>query len=244
MSDTIIWISGATGGLGLGLAQTAPFPGARIINLSRREHPDYETVLFDLTQPETYCAVAESFDRELAHFKGKRAIFIHNALYNSAGFMSEADPSETTKAIQANAVAPQILGDLFLRAVKPGYESGLVLMSSAAARLPYAGHATYSAAKAAVEMWVRVVKLELAARSRETWVTAVRPGFVETPGSHFMGSLSEEVYPAGAMVAAALAQGGANVYTPEFAARQIWDALETRKAEPLLYFGTAVTANG
>ena len=125
MSDTLIWISGATGGIGLGLAQTAPFPGARIINLSRRDHPDYETVQFDLTQPDTYAAVGDSFARELANFKGRRAIFIHNALYQTAGFVAEADPREIAKAIQANAAAPLVLGDLFLRAVKPGYESGL-----------------------------------------------------------------------------------------------------------------------
>ena len=37
--STIVWISGATEGLGLGLAGTCPYPGARIINLSRRRHP-------------------------------------------------------------------------------------------------------------------------------------------------------------------------------------------------------------
>jgi len=241
MSDTIIWISGATEGIGLGLAQTAPFPDARIINLSRRIHPDYETVLLDLTKPETYQAVADSFERELADFKGKRAIFIHNANYKSAGFMSEADPVEIARTIQANGAAPQILGDMFLRAVKPGYESGLVMMSSASARIPYAGHALYSAAKASMEMWVRVVKLELEARGRETWVTAVRPGFVDTPGSRLMATKPPEVYPAAAAVAEALEKGGEGVYTPEFAARQIWEALLTRHDEPLLYFGKAVT---
>ena len=35
MSDTIIWITGATEGIGLALAQNQPFAGARIINLSR-----------------------------------------------------------------------------------------------------------------------------------------------------------------------------------------------------------------
>jgi len=244
MPETIIWISGATEGIGLGLAQNAPFPNARIINLSRRQHPDYETVLFDLTRPETYAAVGESFRRELDGFTGKRAIFIHNALYNAAGFVSEADPVEYARAIQANAVAPQILGDLFLRAVGSGYESGLVLMSSASARIPYAGHAAYSAAKAAVEMWVKVVKLELESRGRSTWITAVRPGFVATPGAQYMATLPAEVYPAASEVAGALARGGESVYTPEFAARQIWDALLTRNDEALLYFGKAVTSAG
>lgn len=37
VSDTIVWISGATEGVGLGLARTVPYPGARVINLSRRQ---------------------------------------------------------------------------------------------------------------------------------------------------------------------------------------------------------------
>ena len=59
MSDTVVWISGATDGIGLGLARTVPYPNARVINLSRRQHPDFETVQFDLTQPETYAAVQQ-----------------------------------------------------------------------------------------------------------------------------------------------------------------------------------------
>jgi len=40
MSDTLVWISGATAGLGSGFAPTCPHPDARFINLSRSEHPD------------------------------------------------------------------------------------------------------------------------------------------------------------------------------------------------------------
>ena len=242
MTDTLIWISGATGGIGLALAQTAPYANARIINISRRQHPDYATVLCDLTDPASYAAVAASFTRELADFKGTRALFIHNALYNTAGYVAEADPLETARALQANAVAPLILGEMFLRAVKPGYESGLVMMSSAAARTPYAGSAAYCAAKAGMEMWVRSVRLELENRGRGTWVTAVRPGFVATPGSIAMSKLPDSVYPAASMLRAALANPGPEVYTPDFAARQIWDALQARPIEPLLLFGTPITA--
>jgi hypothetical protein len=45
------------------------------------------------------------------------------------------------------------------------------------------------------------------------------------------------------MVAQALEQGGPGVFTAEQSARLIWEALETRKHEPLLYFGTAVTTS-
>ena len=243
MGDSLIWISGATSGIGLALAQTAPFPNTRIISLSRTEHPDYETVHLDLTRPETYAAAGESFARELDGFTGERAIFIHNAMYNAVGYVGEVDQVELARALQANAVAPQLLGDMFLRAVGPGYESGLVQMSSAAARIPYAGMAAYSAVKAGIEIWVKAVLLELADRGRDTWVTAVRPGFVDTPGTRKTATRSPHDYPTAAMVATALEQGGPGVFTAEQSARLIWDALETRKHEPLLYFGQAVTAS-
>ena len=140
MGETIIWISGATEGLGLGLARTCPYPGARIINLSRRQHPDLETVQFDLTDPSTWDTVAEHFARELADFAGERAIFIQNAYFpGCAGFVGEVDPALLRAEAIGNAVAPLVLADAFIRAAGPGYESGLVLLSSAAARVPFEG---------------------------------------------------------------------------------------------------------
>ena len=240
-SETLIWISGATQGLGLGLALTVPYEGARIINISRRSHSDYESVLFDLTDPSTYDNVAESFEKELANFKGKRAVFIHNAYYQVAGYVAEMDVAEYARSIQANAAAPMILGDMFLRAVKPGYESGLVMMSSAAARVPYEGIATYCAAKAGMEMWVRTVKRELRDRDRGTWIVAVRPGFVDTPASRLSATLSARDCKVSPMMAEAF-ENANMAMTPEEAARQIWAALPPKHDETVLLFGEMVTA--
>ncbi len=241
MSDTIVWISGATQGVGMGLAHTVPYPGARVINLSRRKHPDLETVRFDLTQPETYTAVEDSFRQELSSFKGNRAIFIHNAYYpGNLGFVAEVDQAEYARCLQANAVAPMILGDMFLRAVGAEYESGLVLMSSAAARHPFLGNANYCAAKAGVEMWVRVVKRELRERGRGTWVVAVRPGFVDTPTTRLVADCTVHDYPISAQVARQL-ETRQGVLTPDEAGRDIWAALPPRNDESLLLFGEMVT---
>ena len=240
MSDTIVWISGATDGVGLGLARTVPYQGARVINLSRRQHPEFETVQFDLTRPETYEAVQESFKKELAGFTGSRAIFFHNAYYaGRIGFVSEVDAIEYAKCIQANAAAPMILGDMFLRAVKPGYESGLILMSSAAARHPFLGNANYCAAKAGVEMWVRVVKRELKSRGRDTWVVAVRPGFVDTPGTRISGAQDPANYPVSTQIKLQI-ESREGVMTPEEAGRGIWAGLPPKNSESLLLFGEMV----
>lgn len=223
--DTIVWISGATEGLGSGLARSVPYPGTRVINLSRRAHPELETVTFDLTNPATWAKVGESFRRELEAFRGRRAIFIHNAVCRSQGaFVGDIDPEVYARELLANGTAPQVLGDMFLRAVGPGYESGLVLISSAAARSPFEGHASYCAAKAGVEMWVRVVRRELRRRRRGTWVVAIRPGFIDSPTIRHEATLSAHDYPVGEQMARQFATGE-GVMSPDEGGAGIWAML-------------------
>lgn len=237
---SLVWISGATAGIGWGLARTVPWPDARIVCLSRRRHPDFETVQFDLTDPSTYPAVEEHWREALREFRGERAIFFHNAYYPTVpAFVGESNPADYRKALQANAVAPLILGEIFLRVVEPHYESGLVLMSSAAARHPFEGNAAYCAAKAGVEMWVRTVRRELKRRGRKTWVVAVRPGFVDTPTTRMAASQPVENYPVAAQMRRQF-ETGESLLTPEQAGRDIWAALPPSQDTSLLLFGEMV----
>lgn len=241
-AETIVWISGATEGLGSGLARTVPWPGARVINLSRRPHPELETVVFDLARPETWDAVGESFRRELSGFAGKRAVFIHNAVMRSqTAFVGEIDRAQYLAEQMANATAPQILGDMFLSAVQPGYESGLVLISSSAARSPVEGHASYCAAKAAVEMWVRTVRRELKRRGRETWVVAVRPGFVDSPTTRHQATVDPRDYPVGERMARQL-ESGEGVMSPDEAGAGVWAMLPPAGDDSILMQGEMVRA--
>jgi benzil reductase ((S)-benzoin forming) len=234
MSDSIVWISGATRGIGLALARTTPFPNARIINLSRRAHPDLESVQFDLTQPATYEAVRAHFATELAGFRGSRAIFIHSARYSAPpGFVFDVDAAEYCAAIQANAVAPLVLGRIFLSAIGPDYESGLMLISSAAANYPVAGCATYCAARAGVEMWVKAVSAELKARKPRTWALAVRPAVRDTQLVRALPAESRQ-------------SSGKNEFESESAcdraARDIWAALPARAGASVLFFDEVANA--
>jgi benzil reductase ((S)-benzoin forming) len=239
--DTLIWISGATDGIGWGLARTVPYDNARVINLSRRQHPDLETIRFDLSQPETWDAVEESFKKELANFQGKRVIFIHNAFFRaSPRFIGEGEPVNYREEIIGNGMAPQVLGDMFLRHVQPHYESGLVLMSSAAARSPFEGHAVYCAAKSGVEMWVRVVRRELKRRGKKTWVVAIRPGFVDTPTTRAEALVPVENYPIAQQMAKQL-QSREGVMTPEEAGVGIWAMLPPKEDTSVLMQGEVVT---
>lgn len=226
-ADTIVWISGATQGIGRGIARNVPYPNARVINLSRRQHPELETVQFDLTDRSTWDRVGESFERELADFKGKRAIFIHNGIYTTVpGYIADptTDMDRYYHEMVANAVAPTLLGDMFLRAVKPGYESGLVMITSSNAVDPFDAASSYCSAKACVEMWVRVVRKELKTRGRDTWVVAVRPGFVDTPNTRNKATLPASQYPAGPQLARLFA-AGEGVFSEDEAGAGVWSML-------------------
>ncbi|MBY8862869.1 SDR family NAD(P)-dependent oxidoreductase [Nocardia sp. CA2R105] len=238
MTATVVWITGATRGLGAGLVRTCPYEGARIINASRSAHPDLENIRFDLGEPSTWSALRESFDKVLDGFTGKRAIFVHNALFDgSTGYAGEMDERLYYRDVIGNSAAPLVLADWFLRAVGPssGYESGILLMSSAAARMPIEGHSVYGAAKAGVEHWVRAVRRERARRGTGPWVVAVRPGMVDSATTRREAELDPAVYPMAPHLAAAFAAGEA--LTPDDAARDIWAAMPPPPDTSVLLFG-------
>lgn len=240
--ESLIWISGATEGIGLGLARNVPYTPARIVNISRRPHPDYESVFLDLANPKSWDDVGAHFAESLARFRGSRAIFIQNAhMKGMTGFVGEVPADDYARDITANVAAPLRLGEMFLRAVgESGFagEAGLVMMSSSSARSPTIGQSVYCAGKAALEMWVRVARRELALRERRNvWVTAVRPGFVDTPLTRHVAAMTDDNYPIASQMRRQMEQG-IGVLDIDTAARQIWAALPTDQS--LLLFGEQV----
>lgn len=196
MADTVIWITGATEGIGLGLARNCPYPDARIINLSRRQHPDYETVRFNLTDPQSWNTAIDQVTSTLRDFSGKRAIFIQNAYYSQGvGLLSKVPADRYRDSVIANCAAPLVLGQAFVAACPPGIEAGLVMLSSGAAASPLEGLASYCAAKTAIEHWSEVAQREMESAGRGPWVVAVRPGGVDTAPVREIANWDPELYP-------------------------------------------------
>jgi benzil reductase ((S)-benzoin forming) len=244
--ETTVWITGATSGIGAALARTCPHPRAEIVNASRRSHPDYRSIVIDLTRPDTWSALIDDFVTRLTSFGGRRAIFIHNAFHYRRAFVGEGDESDQTAEVTANVVAPLVLGDAFVRASRAacaaGIEVGLVQISSGAARLAYPGLGVYGAGKAAMEQWVRVARTEIAHRGHGPWIVAVRPGFVDTPAAHKDAAQPERDFPAAPALAESLATR-VGVLDADVAAREIWAALPPAGDKSVLFFGEAVGAS-
>jgi short-subunit dehydrogenase len=245
VGETTVWITGATSGIGAALARACPHPNAEIVNASRRTHPDHRSIAIDLTRPESWSSLIDDFHERMRSFAGRRAIFIHNGFHHRRAFVGEGDAAEHVDEVNANVVAPLVLGDAFVRASRDacaaGVEVGLVQISSGAARLAYPGLAVYGAGKAAMEQWVRTVRAEVEHRGSGPWIVAVRPGFVDTPSARKDAAASPSEFPAAPALAESLATGK-GVLDADVVAREIWNALPPTGDRTVLFFGEAVGA--
>src|SRR5687768_13305961 len=124
-AETIVWITGATSGIGAALARTCPHADAEIVNVSRREHPELRSIHIDLTRAETWRALIDDFGIRLTTFSGRRAIFIHNAFHYRRSFIGEGEATDQLAEVTANVVAPLVLGDAFVRASRGAVEDGV-----------------------------------------------------------------------------------------------------------------------
>ena len=181
MSDTLVWISGASSGIGKALAVNLPWDAARVIDISRRGAPDTEHLEADLSDPSSWSTVGESFEQELDGFAGQRVAFVHAAgSVQPIGFAGEVATEDYARNVLLNSAAGQVLGHLFLAAVKDvDAERYLVMVSSGAASLVGAGWSSYGAGKAALDQWVRDVGAEQDIRGGVR-VASIAPGVVET----------------------------------------------------------------
>jgi NAD(P)-dependent dehydrogenase (short-subunit alcohol dehydrogenase family) len=225
MTDTLIWISGASSGIGEALARTVPWPGARIINISRTGTEGTDHVEADLSHPSSWPAVAESFEKELAGFEGERVVFVHAAgTVQPMGFAAEVDTGPYTAKVLLNSAAPQVLGHLFIKAVRDvRAERHLLMLTSGAAKSVYPGWSAYGAGKAAIDSWVRDVGAEQAERGG-VQVLSVAPGTVATGMQAQIRETPEEQFP-NRQKFVDLHQSG-NLSDPEEVAGDIWKLLE------------------
>ena len=176
----VIWISGASSGIGAALAESVPFPGARRFGISRRPPVVGEHVAADLAQPAVWPVIAAHFDAVLAEHRPGEALFLHmSGMGTPAGPVTDAALDAYTDAVLLNSAAGQVLGKAFLTACRrTGTRATLVLCSSPAAAKTLPGVSHYGAGKAALQFWAAAVATEV-----EDWarVFSVIPFAVDTP---------------------------------------------------------------
>jgi benzil reductase ((S)-benzoin forming) len=197
VSDHLIFISGASSGIGLAMARSVPYAGARVIDISRRGAKGIEHFPADLAEPTEWDRVAELFATEMKGFAGERVVFIHSAgTLDPIGFAGEVDAAAYAREVLLYAAAPQVLGDAFLRAAAgTTAQCTLLLITSGAASSVYEGWSAYGAGKAAVDQWARTAGAEQKRRGGRCRVLAVAPGVIATAMQEQIRAMTEENFP-------------------------------------------------
>lgn len=237
MDSFVVWVSGASSGIGNALISELPWQQGKVIGISRRgigsaptlgANVSYEDLRADLSRPEGWEMVRSSFTDELDHSTVDRAVFVHSAAtVGPLGFAGEVDPSAYQQAVILNTVAPQVLGEAFVRAVNDvgaGGTRGLLVMLSSGAGSIYPGWSAYKPGKAAVDEWVRSVGAEQASGEGRCQVISITPGLVETPMQETLRDVSPDDFPRKQKFVRASESG--DVRPPEEVAREIWGLAE------------------
>jgi benzil reductase ((S)-benzoin forming) len=222
----IVWITGASSGIGAALAQRAP-TGVRVIGVSRRPPPRGEHLPADLADPQAWRAVGAQVQATLARERPSSAALLHLAgaldPFGAADAVAEHDHD---RSVLLNAAAGQVLGAGFLRAcAREHVRATVVMCSSPAATAPRPGAAQYCAGKAALEMWARTVALEQAGRPDPAAVFAVVPYGVDTPMVRAAMAAPAAELPLGELFRTAAAER--RLARPEDVADEIWALVDT-----------------
>lgn len=227
MASALVWISGASGGIGGAFARTVPWPGARVINIGRHPAPGAERLEADLADPSQWPGVGAAFAREAGGLTGgEPVVFVQAAgTLEPIGFAGEVDAAAYARNVVLNAAAPQVLGHYFLAAMR--HHAGprhLLMLTSGAARSVYPGWSSYGAAKAAVDQWVRDVGAEQQIRGGVT-VLSVGPGTVDTAMQSQLRATNEADFPSRPKFVALHDEG--KLAHPSEVARKIWRLLDS-----------------
>lgn len=226
MGSSLVWIAGATGGIGQALAETVPWKETRVVGISRtRPGPGIEHLAADLADPSTWPVIGASFRQEVADFDGPHLVFVYAAgTVDPIGFAAEVDSAAYQRNVLVNCAAPQVLGQQFLATVRSlDAHRHLIMLGSGAATSVYPGWTSYGASKAATDQWVRTAGAEQD-KQGGVQVWSIAPGTVDTAMQRQLRETSEEQFPNRQKFLDLHAQG--KLSDPRKVADQIWTLID------------------
>ncbi|MGN7701319.1 SDR family oxidoreductase [Cellulosimicrobium sp. 22601] len=169
LTNSTVFIPGATSGIGLALAVALHEQGSTVVVGGRRtalleqiaaEHPGIDTVRVDTTDPESIASAAkEVLERhpDLDTLVAMAGIMRAEDWHHPEGFLDTAEEIVTT-----NVLGPIRLIGAFVEHLQTRPRATIVTVSSGLAFAPLAVTPTYDASKAAIHMLSEALRLQLA----------------------------------------------------------------------------------
>ena len=185
LTDRVALITGASRGIGAGLARAFHRRGMKLALCARSEPDngevpeDRERVHYQRVDVTDYRAL-EAFAAESEERLGPIDLWINNAgLLEPIGRLAEVDPGAVRRHLEVNVLGVLHGMRIYLERLHDAGRTGTIVnISSGAAHMPYEGWGAYCAGKAAVDMLSRVAARE--ERASGIRIHALAPSVVET----------------------------------------------------------------
>ncbi len=226
----VIWITGASSGIGEALSLEFARGGSRLILSARREAElhrvadlcrDAESVTIlplDLSRPETMAAAVN----EALGIAGRIDVMVHNAGVSQRAFAADTTFHVDERIMRTNYLGPVALTKALLPSMIAKGEGHFVVVTSVLGKVALPGRSAYCASKHALHGFFDTFRAEL--EPRGIHVTLIMPGWVRTNVS--INALSGDGVPHGKMGA-----GTATGFAPDVCAKRIIAGAAARKTE-------------
>ena len=185
ISEKVIWITGASSGIGKALAQTAAQQNTKLIlsgrlvdaleSLARELTVDCLVLPFEVTD---YDVLASKVDEAWA-WQGRVDILVNNAGISQRCLAIDAKPEVYTELINIDLIAPIWLTQLQLKRMAEAGGAHIVAISSVAGRIGPPLRTAYSAAKFGLIGYMDALRAEVD-QIHNIKVTNILPGSVAT----------------------------------------------------------------
>ena len=232
LAGKVVWVTGASSGIGEALALLAAKRGARLV-LSARRTAELERVRALCADPQQVALLPldlSAFDaavaaREAEACFGRIDVLVNNAGISQRSLFKDTELSVYRSIMELDFFAPVALSKAVLPAMRERRAGHIVMIGSVVSKIGVPLRSGYSAAKHALAGFTEAARAELWRDGLQ--FTLVCPGFVKTQVSvNALGGSGEKH----GVVDAAIGQGLA----PEHCAEAIWRAVEQNREEVLI----------